>query len=606
MCGICGWLSFSRRASLAPVEAMSDALAHRGPDAQGSWREEAGRIALAHRRLAIMDPHPASDQPMRDAGGRALVFNGEIYGFRELRKTLEEEGWTFHSGGDTEVLFAALCLHGPDALEMLRGQFTFAFWDPAEERLLLVRDRLGIKPLFWTRIGEDLIFASELPALLRHPRVGRSLNAEAVARWLQLGYLGGDSTLLDGVHTLEAGTMLLAGPQGLESRRYYDPLAGFSKTPHISSLEEAAEELELRLRDSIRERLVADVPLGCFLSGGVDSTLVAGAAVAEGVYPDTLTIDFEGGAHESPAAAETAKALGLSHRREVCAWNQLDQRLENWALSTGDPLADPSFLPTSMVAEYASRRWKVALSGDGGDELLSGYPRLRMMPRLEELLRLPRSLRRIPASVLPARRWATKLRAALNTEDPFSAYQVLQGLWPAAEVEELLQGNEIPPAWPASTIRRVEGLNSWRRWRALDVLSFLPGRMLAKVDRASMAAPLEVRVPLLDHRIVDFLLSLPEKMCRDKELFRRVLLRWKLPEPSARKTGFEIPLASWLRGPLREKVEAELFSGNLEARGWNPHMLRSCWDRHQSGREDHAEKLFGLTVLLMWMREFGL
>lgn len=606
MCGICGWLSWAGGASAPMLAPMSEAMTHRGPDGQGSWTDGEGRIAFAHRRLAVLDPLPRSDQPMWDEEGRSLVFNGEIYNFRELRRDLEKEGRSFRCSGDTELLFAALKSRGIQALEDLDGQFAFAYWAPAERRLVLARDRLGIKALFWAPLRDGLIFASELPALLAHPLLQRSLNVGAMGRWLQMGYVAGEESLLEGVYSLEAGTVLEASPAGTLCRRWYDPLEVIGRRSPVLKPEEAAEELEILIRNSVRRRLVADVPLGCFLSGGLDSALIAGAAVREGAAPETLTICFEGGKDESSEAERMAAALGLSNDVESCSWGDLDQNLSQWARSSGDPLADPSFLPTSLVAQAGVRRWKVALSGDGGDELLSGYSRLRMMPRMEAILRLSPALRRLPSGLLPSARWATKLKAAMETSDAFDAYQVLQGVWPAREAGEVLQSGKLPHAWPEEMRNRVADFSSWTRWRALDVLSFLPERMLAKVDRASMSMSLETRTPLLDHRIVEFLFALPEGLCRDKSLFRRVLDRWGLPQPPKKKTGFEIPLASWLRGPLRQRIGDDLFGGGLAERGWNQKLIRDLWDRHLSGKEDHAEKIFSVAVLLSWLREFGL
>lgn len=607
MCGICGWLNWRGGAAEGPLRKMARALSHRGPDHGGFWTESDGRLALAHRRLAILDPLSRSDQPMLGADGRALVFNGEIYNFRSVRDRLEREGSRFHSSGDTEVLLKALGSWGlNEVLQELDGQFAFAFWDPSLPRLLLLRDRIGIKPLFWTPVEEGLVFASELPALVQHPRVRRSIDSEAVARWLQLGYLAGEETLIKGVYSLAPGSLLEATPGGIRIHQWYDPLTGLDDASVSDGINEAAEELEGLIRQSVRRRLVTDVPLGCFLSGGLDSALIVGAAVAEGAQPETLTIKFEGGEDESPQAGVVAASLGLRHRIAVCSSSDFDQDLGRWARQTGDPLADPSFLPTSMVAREARKTWKVALSGDGGDELLSGYPRLRAMPRLSPVLSLPRRLRSLPSGFFPARRWATKLKAALDARGPIEAYQILQGLWPAREIEGLLQRSEVPAAWPEKITDRLEGIGPWTRWRALDILSFLPGRMLAKVDRACMAVGLEARVPLLDHRIVEFLLSLPEELVKDKRLFRRVLGRLGLGQPTGKKRGFEIPLAAWLRGPLRERVGEVLLGEEAQGRGMNLGVIRRSWDLHQNGREDHAEKLLGLAILLAWFRQMGL
>ena len=516
MCGICGWIEWHGRADLGPVRRMARVLAHRGPDGDGLWRDPTGTAVFGHRRLAVLDLSDRADQPMVETSGAALVYNGEVFGYRELRALLEREGRICRSSGDTEVVLQALALLGPDGLERLDGQFALAFWDPARRRLLLARDRLGIKPLFWAQVDGGIVFASELPALLEHPHVRRDLDMDALPPWLQLGYGAGEQTLVRGVRRLPPGHLLIADETGVRLKRWYDPLDALEKRGDgPTDRREAVDQLGTLLRDSVRRRLVSDVPLGCFLSGGGDSGAVVGAAVAEGARPETLTVRFSGGADESGAASGVARALGLQHRIADCVPSDLTGALEGWGRATGDPLADPSFLPTTLVSGEARRHWTVALSGDGGDELLSGYPRLRAMPKLERLQAVPRMLRRIPAVVLPKRRWASKLRAALSAPDSWFAYQALQGVWPASEAARLFGRKSIDLPWDEALLGRIEGFDPWTRWRALDLLTFLPERMLAKVDRASMQHGLEARVPLLDHRIVELLLSVNPRWARD-------------------------------------------------------------------------------------------
>ncbi|MCD4749349.1 MAG: asparagine synthase (glutamine-hydrolyzing) [Thermoanaerobaculales bacterium] len=602
MCGICGWVDWRGRTEEGPVRRMAEALVHRGPDGEGYWRDPNGVAVLGHRRLAVLDLSDNARQPMIDPSGSVLVFNGEVYGFREIRSRLEAEGRVFRSSGDAEVVLAALSRWGRAAVDAFDGQFVLAFWDAKRRRLLLVRDRLGIKPLFWAETEGGLIFASELPALLRHPGVRRDLAAEEVSNWLQLGYGAGTSTLVRGVQRLAPGHCLEMDEDGLRIRRWYDVLEASERGDgDAKTIDEAAESLEGLLRHSVRRRLVSDVPLGCFLSGGVDSAAVVGAAVAEGARPDTLTIRFSGGRDESDAAARVAATFGLAHRVGDCEASHLERTLAGWARATGDPLADPSFLPTGLVSAEARKNWTVALSGDGGDELLSGYPRLRAMPRLERILGAPRVLRKAPGLLLPAERWANKLRAALAAPDRWSAYQALQGVWPLAEVASLMNRTDVGLPWGAIDLKRLESLPSWTRWRALDVLTFLPERMLAKVDRASMAASLEVRVPLLDHHIVEFLLSLPSSPARDKGVLRRTLDRLRVPQPSRRKVGFEIPLGSWLRGPLREPVRALVFGEACDDLGLDRKILEKIWLAHQSGAADYGERLLAVAVLSRWL-----
>lgn len=605
MCGICGWLNWEGLADPVTVRPMVRALAHRGPDGEGIWREPRGRVVLGHRRLAVLDLSHDAAQPMIADNGTAVVYNGEIYDFRTLRTDLEGEGIHVRSTGDTEVVLAALNRWGRGALDRMNGQFALAFWDPEAGRLLLARDRLGIKPLFWAETDGGVAFASEIPALLRHPGVRRDLDRAAVGSWLQLGYGAGEQTLVRGVRRIPPGHLLWIERDGFRLERWYDPLeACRNRNGHADvPREELVDRLEAGLRTAVGDRLISDVPIGCFLSGGVDSGAVVGAAVARGSRPETLTIRFLGGADESGAAAAAARALDLNHAIADCGPDDLLSALEGWGGATGDPLADPSFAPTSVVSAEARRRWTVVLSGDGGDELLSGYPRLRAMPRIEKLLRVPAAFRSIPGWMLPARRWASKLPFALRSEDRWEAYQALQGVWPRRQAGLLLSESELPCPWGRELTARVEDLDPWTRWRALDLLTSLPERMLAKVDRAGMRHGLEVRVPLLDHRIVELLLAADSRWTRGKEVLRDVAGRFGVPPRPKRKTGFEIPLAVWLRGPLKEPVSNSLFGTTADEIGLHRRVLENTWNAHQSGSMDVGERLLAVAVLTTWVED---
>jgi asparagine synthase (glutamine-hydrolysing) len=428
-----------------------------------------------------------------------------------------------------------------------------------------------------------------------------------MARWLQLGYTCGQRTVIEGVRRLPPGHILEADGSEIKVTPWYDLASRVEASgPGPASAEEAAEALDPLLRDSVRIRLVSDVPLGCFLSGGVDSTAVVAAAVAEGTRPETVTVRFEGGADESPVARTTAAALGVDHRVEPCSAQEMASVVARWARLAGDPIADPSLAPTWVVSRAARLRWTVALSGDGGDELLGGYPRLRLAPRLDSLLRAPSSLRRLATPLLPKRRWGVKLAAAWQTASAWQAYQALQGVWPATRAAALVGVDCTALPWPHELVRRLEAYPTDQRYRLLDALTFLPERVLAKVDRASMDRSLEVRVPLLDHRVVELLLSLPGSVVKGKQPLRRVLARLGGPQPPRAKRGFEVPLAQWLRGPLRDTVEADLLGSGAADLGLDPKALRQAWDTHQSGAADLSERLLAVAVLVGWARELGL
>lgn len=601
MCGISGWVSWHEPVADKVVRRMTSRLVHRGPDGEGVWCDEGGLAVLGHRRLRVLDRSARADQPMLDRGGRVLVYNGEVYNFRELRRRLEAEGLSFASSGDTEVVLAVLARGGAEALAELDGMFALALWDPKYRRLLLARDRLGIKPLFWAPVGGGLVFASELPALLAHPGVARDLDREALEGWLQLGFSAGEATLVRGVRRLLPGHLLEADSTGIRVHAWYDPVSASTGDGSDLEQESAAEELDERLLRAVRERLVSDVPLGCFLSGGVDSAAVAAAAATAGSGLEALTVGFRGSYDEVPAAARTATSLGLRHHVERCSPTEMLEIFGRWEEVAGDPIADPSLAPTWVVSRAARRRWTVALSGDGGDELLSGYPRLRFMPRLDRLWNVPGVRSALRLAPLPARRWGAKLSAALAAPTPWHAYQCLQGVWPGREAERLLGGKELRLPWPQETVDRLTKAPSWCRWRLLDLLTFLPERVLAKVDRASMAHSLEVRVPLLDHRVVELLLGLSPRLTRDKRLLRSVLGRHLAgSQPERRKRGFEVPLAAWLRGPLREPLAEAVLGPTAGDLGLDRGVLEATWQTHQDGRADHAERLLAVAVLARW------
>lgn len=596
-------MSFRGGAREGAVASMVRRLVHRGPDGGGLWRDPAGRAVLGHRRLRVLDPDIRADQPMVHDGGVVLVYNGEVYNFAELRRQLQSEGEDFRTTGDSEVVLAALSRWGRGALERFDGQFALGLWDPFGGRLLLARDRLGIKPLFWAEVEGGLVFASELPALLLHPGVRRDLDEDALADWLQLGYTAGERTMARGIRRLPPGHVLTATAGGAHVERWYDLVERVHTHGPAGGMAEVVEALDAAVLESVRGRLVSDVPLGCFLSGGVDSALVAAAAVEAGGRPLALTARFEPPFDETPVARRTAQSLGLEHRVAPCGADEMLDLMPRWVQVAGDPLADPSLAPSWLISGAARRELTVVLSGDGGDELLSGYPRLRFMPRLERFWAVPGARALLARGPLPAARWASKLRAAAGAATPWHAYQCLQGVWPGRQAARLLDRPELPLPWPGEILRRIREDPPWRRYRLLDCLTFLPERMLAKVDRASMAHGLEVRVPLLDHRIAELLLGVSPRLASDKGLFRRILGK-RLPggQPPRRKRGFEVPLASWLRGPLRRSLEDTLFGTTAAEIGLDLGVLRSVWEEHQAGRADHAERLFAVHVLVQWCR----
>jgi asparagine synthase (glutamine-hydrolysing) len=344
MCGICGWVDWDGGAEAPVVRRMTERLHHRGPDGAGLWSDPLNTAVLGHRRLAVLDTSDLAEQPMVDPSGNVLVYNGEVYSFPELRSDLEAAGRPIRSTGDTEVVLASLCQWGEQAFERFNGMFALALWQPAGQRLVLARDRMGIKPLFVAVLPRGLAFASEIPALLSNPAVSRELDSDAVARWLQQGFPTGRNTLFKGVMRVPPGHLLIAEDGGIRIDAWYD-LLDRVHPQHDISTSEASEELEELLLDAVQLRLISDVPLGTFLSGGVDSTAVVAAAARSGARPEALTVQFSGGVDESALARRTASAFGLSHQIERCSPIEMLEVFAAWYRIAGDPIADPSLAP---------------------------------------------------------------------------------------------------------------------------------------------------------------------------------------------------------------------------------------------------------------------
>ncbi|MES1930692.1 asparagine synthase [Salinisphaera dokdonensis CL-ES53] len=606
---------------------MADVQAHRGPD-------QGGKIALSgaglsHRRLSILDAS-TGQQPMQSEDGRfTLVYNGEIYNYRELNGTLAGDGYRFAGHCDTETLLRAWQHSGVDCVSGLRGMFAFAVWDAGRRRLFLARDRLGIKPLYYgfTR-DRDLVFGSELKALLVHPRLERKLDSQALEAYLALGYVPDPLSIFQTVRKLEPGHTLSydANSKKVQLNRYWDVDFAEANTSDFDS--DAAELLE-RVDDTVRMRLVADVPLGAFLSGGVDSSaVVASMARQTGTPVNTCAIGFDNPAFdETEHALLVARHLGTQHRDQQVAVGDhgLIDRL------TGiydEPFADSSALPTYRVCELARRQVKVALSGDGGDENFAGYRRYRMhWAESRARARVPERIRRPLFGALgqayPKLDWAPRaLRAkstlqslAMSTAEGYChgvsmIPQALRETLYSTQFTRELQG------YRASEIFRAHAANAGTDHplslaQYLDFKTYLPGDILTKVDRASMAHGLEVRVPLLDHELVSWAARLPATTKLRRGETKAVLKRAfepLLPHDILyrQKKGFSVPLAEWFRGPLTGAAREALAGGALTDSGlFDPSALVGLLDDHVSGRADHATPLWSLLMLSRFLESQG-
>jgi len=640
MCGIAGFLDRTRRRSAGDpetlVRAMGEALHHRGPDDGGVWLDPEAGLALAQRRLAIVDLSPAGHQPMVSADGNwVLVYNGEVFNQEQLRPELEARGVRFRGHSDTEVILESCAAFGVAAtVRRLIGMFAFALWDRRGRTLTLVRDRLGIKPLYWGQQDGLVLFGSELKALTAHPGWQPEIDRDALTAFFRFSYIPAPHSIYRGIAKLPPGCLLeLAEGAAPRLERFWDGRAVVAEAGRQRfegwSDGEATDQLEALLRDAVRRRMIADVPLGAFLSGGVDSSTVVALMQAESTRPvRTFTIGFGDPAYDEAGHAQAvARHLGTDHTELYVTPAQVQAVIPRLGQWYDEPFADASQLPTYLVSALTRRHVTVALSGDGGDELFAGYNRHALADRLwPRLARLPLGLRRVagaglralpPAwwdalgAALPAR-WRPrqlgeklhKLAPLLGLAGESALYRALVSQWP--EPGRLVPGGHEPQGllWDPTLAAEVPELVE--RMQLLDLLTYLPDDILTKVDRASMAVALEARVPLLDHRVVEFAFRLPAHFKRrhgqGKWLLRQVLYRHLPPALIERpKMGFAVPLAEWLRGPLRDWAETLLDPGRLAQAGLiDPAPVRQLWQEHLSGRRNHQYQLWPVLMLELW------
>lgn len=621
MCGIAGMFHLKVAKPVDPqrLKLMTDALVHRGPDGSGVWT--APGIGLGHRRLAIIDL-VTGEQPMSSADGKlCVVFNGEIYNFRELRIELEAAGAVFHTNSDTEVILHGWRRWGEACVERFSGMFAFALYDADRASLFLARDRLGVKPLFYTELPDGcVLFASELKGLLAHPLVRRNPELSAVEDYLAYGYVPDDTSIVAGVRKLPAGHYLtlkrgtaLSVPTG-----YWDVTFEQRSSARADALE---EELLDRMRTAVRSRMIADVPLGAFLSGGVDSSAVV-ALMAEASKPAVMTcsIGFDQSDHdETRYAALVAERFATNHRSRMVASDDfalIDRLVEAF----DEPFADASALPTYRVCELARETVTVALSGDGADEAFAGYRRHAFFAgeaRLRAML--PAAVRRPLfgglGALYPKLDWAPRMLRAKTTLQALGhsdgeAYADAVGVTRAAlrrelysdEMRQALGGHRAEDRY-VQTMERAPARNALDRAQYADLKIWLPGDILTKVDRASMAVSLEAREPLLDHGLIEFAARLPIAMRlrggTGKWLMKRALRRY-LPDEILyrRKMGFVTPISAWFRGALAAEARSITQSSALAETGWfNASTLSRIVSEHQRGARDHGRTLWQLLML---------
>ncbi len=627
MCGIAGIFGppVSKEELSADIRGMITPLAHRGPDGEGVWVDAEVGIGLAHRRLAIIDLSTEGAQPMVSACGRyVLVFNGEIYNFLELRDRLVPLGAVFRGQSDTEVMLAAFSVWGVrKALPQFYGMFAFALWDRSERKLCLGRDRLGKKPFYFVHMKGRLLFGSELKALKAVSGWSSGIEPAAASAYFRYGFVPGDLSMLRGVRKVPPGHVLeLRSPtteSAPEAYWTFEEVASASVAkPFKGDYQEAEQELATLLIDAVRIRRRADVPLGAFLSGGIDSSLVVALMQEAGGDPvRTFTIGFVDSEYdESASAAEVAQALGCRHTLALLEPAELVEIAPTLSTVYDEPFADVSQVPTLLVSRLARREVTVCLSGDGGDELFGGYHRHFLAARFwPVLLRIPLPLRHVLATGvrrLGQGRLASLLGGGIRSPD--NKVSKALGALESNELDDLYRTLLSQDGWRSREDSHTLALR-WRRnlpvglgvareMMAMDTLCYLPDDILVKVDRASMAVSLELRCPLLDHRLLEFSWRLPDTWLvdrgRGKSILRRLLGRYLPREMFERpKMGFAVPIGDWLRGPLRLWAEDILLTGAGDV--WLPTAdIRIRWHRHMEGREDHGHWLWRALTWRAW------
>ena len=637
MCGIAGLLApgLGGEPLQAQVRAMIAPIAHRGPDGEGVWVDAVAGIGLGHRRLSILDLSPAGAQPMASASGRFVIaYNGEVFNHAELRREMEAAGARFRGHSDTEVILAA-CEHwGLDAtLPRLIGMFALALWDRTARSLSLVRDRMGVKPLYWGRVGTAIAFGSELKALRALPEWRGEIDRDALTAYLRYCYVPAPHSIYRGIRKLEPGCLVTVAADGsLSQRRYWDTralLAGSTRRPAGLSDAEATDRLDALLRDAVARRMVADVPVGAFLSGGIDSSVVVAQMQAASDRPvHTFSIGFdEAEYNEANHAAAVARHLGTHHTELIVTPAQAREVIPELPRWYDEPFGDSSQIPTLLVSRLARSGVTVALSGDGGDELFAGYTRYFVANRLCQPLGRRtawlRPLARQAIGTLTPRQWDIlarlvpgrwrpphfgnrlyKLREAIAARGPNEFYRPLLTHW--TKPEDLVPGGHEPPHLLDDADLAREVPDPVERMQLIDMLTYLPDDILTKVDRASMAVGLEARVPLLDHRLVEFACSLsPDQRIRDgqgKWLLRQVLYRYVPPALIDRpKMGFGVPIGLWLRGPLRDWAEHLLDPARLAADDlFDPAPIRQMWRAHLEGPDNWQYPLWDVLMVQAW------
>ncbi len=625
MCGICGKLNFDRGAELAPalIRTMLDAIRHRGPDDEGVYI--AHQVGLGHRRLSIIDLN-SGHQPLSNEDGTIwIVFNGEIYNYRELRAFLLSKGHVFKTQTDTEVIVHLYEEFGPQCLERLRGMFAFAIWDEKTKTLFLARDRVGIKPLYYFQTSKSLVFASEIKAILADPAVPREIAPEMIDRFLTFLYLPGEETLLKGINKLSPGWYLLAQNGRTELRQYWD--LQFPESPRSLSVRKAQDELLALLAEAVEQHMIADVPVGVLLSGGVDSTAVLSlAAQRTDKEISSYTVGFSdpGVADERPYARLAAETYGSRHHDMTITHQDFLDFLPRYVWHMEEPVCEPPAIAMYYVSKLAKQDVKVLLSGEGGDEAFAGYSNYRNLLWLERLKRVLPFLNGAAArGFAAANSWLhspvlAKYAPLMNARFPEYYYSRtsnafrhsgngLGNLYSADFVASIDREHTLQPMRGLQA--NVRDLNPLDAMLYIDTKTWLPDDLLIKADKMTMANSLELRVPLLDHKVLEFAAGLPSHFkvhgFTTKYILKKAF-KSRIPAPilDRRKVGFPVPYESWLRKELRGWVHEVLFDRTTTSRGYfSTSAVRELLARDKA-TGGYSKTIFSLVTLELWHRTF--
>lgn len=618
MCGIAGVLEFetSQASSVEGLRRMAKVLSHRGPDQEGFY--QTGPIGLAHRRLSIIDL-ASGQQPMGSRDGQVwLVFNGEIYNYPELKAELEQKGHTFRTQSDTEVLLALYLQDGLEAFSKLNGMFACAFWDARADQLVLARDRFGKKPLFYYKDEHRFLFGSEIKALLAHGSIARKVSPTALHDYLTHSYIVGEESIIQGVHRLPPAHLLVVRRRELTCRPYWE--LQFGPNPVIPAEEEILERLEELLRRAVQRRLMSEVPLGAFLSGGLDSSAVVALMASLSDRPvRTFSIGFEESDYsELKDAEQVARHLGTDHQEMRVKPSALDI-LSDLAWYLDEPFGDSSAVPTYYVCRAARQHVTVALSGDGGDEVFAGYTRYQQVGRYQQIAKIPSWIKQgvlqpmtaaLPFTS-PGWNYLYAMGRTKQGEIPIGLgiYPYIQEKLYTKEFKKSLGGfNPLDP--DQRILSRANHLDLISRYQYFDTLQYLPADILTKVDRMSMANSLEVRSPLLDYELVEYMARLPLSLkIRNgvsKYILRKLCAKWLPPSVlTKKKQGFAIPKDRWFRKELRGVAEEILLDQRTLSRGYfREGAIRTVLQHHLTGKRDYSNWIWCLIVLEMWFRTF--